>query len=140
MSESKNTYLFLDDWRLPIDCAHYMYRRQVDCRIYHLDWVIVRSYGEFVKWINNNGLPKFISFDFDLCDVDDLKLVPNKSDWFDEVNQKEYNGLNCAEFLIKYCNDKNEKMPEFAIHSMNPDGAELIKDLLLRFLISKTHK
>ena len=46
--------LFLDDWRIPRDCATYMWQRKVDCRIFHEEWDVVRSYGQFVAWI---GLP-----------------------------------------------------------------------------------
>lgn len=54
--------LFLDDIRNPSDCIHYMYTP-----IYtSVDWVIVRNYNEFVKTIEEKGLPEIVSFDHDL--------------------------------------------------------------------------
>ena len=82
--------LFLDDYRMPIDCASYMYRKNVDCRIYHKEWNIVRSYWQFTKWIEQNGLPDFISFDHDLADVVELKEELPIEQWFDLENNKEF--------------------------------------------------
>ena len=64
--------LFLDDWRVPTDCAQYMWQRKVDCRIFHKEWDIVRSHGQFVDWIEKNGIPDVVSFDYDLDDVEEL--------------------------------------------------------------------
>jgi hypothetical protein len=69
--------LFLDDLRIPTDCpkTHYMVYRCVDLIIYHEEWDIVRSHGQFVKWIKENGLPDLISFDNDLGDDRALNYV-----------------------------------------------------------------
>lgn len=40
--------LFLDDVRQPVDCAQYMYIRIGNVTMYHEDWVIVKSYNEFI--------------------------------------------------------------------------------------------
>jgi hypothetical protein len=85
--------LFLDDCREPIDCSKYMYITGVDCRVYHENWSIVRSYDQFIEWINQNGLPNLISFDHDLGDVKD--------------NDYEYTGMDCAKWLVDYCLDNN---------------------------------
>ena len=58
--------LFLDDYRIPVDCTSYMQLRTVHYELYNQDWVIVRSCSEFVSWIEKNGLPGTISFDHDL--------------------------------------------------------------------------
>lgn len=76
--------LFLDDIRVPLDCpkAHYMTYRRIDLRIYHEDWIIVRSHGQFVKWIMENGMPDLISFDHDLGMVQEWRVIedyPNYS-------------------------------------------------------------
>lgn len=75
--------LFLDDIRVPLDCpkAHYMSYRKIDLRIYHEDWVIVRSHGQFVKWIQENGLPNLISFDHDLGMIQEWKIIKDYPDY-----------------------------------------------------------
>ena len=57
---NKPYYLFLDDERYP---------KQVTwVNLPLVDWVIVRNYNEFVKKIEEDGMPVFISFDHDLAD------------------------------------------------------------------------
>ncbi len=129
--------LFLDDYRLPVDCATYMYLRQVDCKIYHKEWVIVRSRGQFVEWIERNGLPEFISFDYDLCDATQLKEELPVEEWFDAENNREYNGLDCATWLVEHCHKNNKPLPGYAIHSANPAGVESLKNLFSTF--AKSH-
>ena len=122
--------LFLDDWRIPRDCATYMYHR-ADCRIFHEEWDIVRSYGQFIKWIEDNGVPDLVAFDYDLADVAELKESLPIEEWFDLDEGRVYTGLDCVKFLLNYCNDRNIKFPEYVIHSANPDGSEEIKNLLV---------
>ena len=122
--------LFLDDWRIPRDCATYMWRR-TDCRIFNEDWDIVRSYGQFVKWVEDNGVPDLVAFDYDLADVEELKEELPIEEWFDLEKNKVYTGLDCASFLLGYCKERGLEFPEYVIHSANPDGAELIKNLLV---------
>jgi hypothetical protein len=125
--------LFLDDWRMPIDCAKYMFYRNVDCKIYHQEWDIVRSYGDFVKWITENGLPNLISFDHDLADVEELKEELSIYDWFDIDKNREYTGVDCARWLTNYCLDNSLKLPSFVIHSANPEGSKNIESVLNSF-------
>jgi len=122
--------LFLDDYRVPIDCARYMYRKGVDCRIYHEEWIIVRSYGQFIKWIVDNGLPEIISFDHDLTDVVELKEDLPIEEWFDLENSREYTGMDCARWLMNYCLETNKPLPKYVIHSSNPDGSKNMEELL----------
>jgi hypothetical protein len=128
--------LFLDDYRDPIDCAKYMYITGVDCRVYHKNWSIVRSYGQFIEWINQNGLPDLISFDHDLGDVTQLKEQLDTKEWLDIENNYEYTGMDCAKWLVDYCLDNDLKCPDFIVHSSNPAGAENIKSLLNSFIKS----
>ena len=125
--------LFLDDYRMPIDCASYMYRKGVDCKIYHKEWHIVRSYIQFINWINKNGLPDFISFDHDLADVFELKEELPIEQWFDFDNNREYTGMDCAKWLVNYCLDNNKSLPRFVVHSANPSGMANIEGLLNNF-------
>lgn len=118
--------LFLDDNRIPIDCATYMYRFGVDCRIYHEEWIIVRSYKQFVEWIKANGLPDMIAFDHDLADVPELKESLDINEWFDLENNREYTGNDCAKFIVQYCQQHSLELPDCTVHSANPDGKKNI--------------
>ena len=120
--------LFLDDERIPIKCAEYMYTRGVDCRIYHEEWVIVKNYKDFVKWITENGLPDVISFDHDLADV---RYNPATAQTI--VVHHEKTGMDCAKWLVEYCLDNKKELPNFMVHSANPAGYDNIKGLLENF-------
>ncbi len=106
--------LFLDDIRNPKDCLLYMNKR-VDCSIYSLDWIIVRSHTDFVNYISLNGLPDLISYDHDLGESDELT------------------GMDCAKWLVDYCLDNDKNLPNFIVHSANPSGADNISGLFESF-------
>jgi len=125
----KMSLLFLDDSRDPFTCATYMYRRDVDCRIYHEQWNVVRSYGQFKALIETNGLPDFISFDYDLDDVPELKESLPLAEWFDVDKNEAYTGADCLAWLMDYCSSEKKPLPQFAIHSSNPDGANVMDNL-----------
>jgi hypothetical protein len=127
------TRLFLDDWRNPKDCAQYMWQRRVDCRIFHEEWDIVRSYGQFVNWIDKNGIPDVVSFDYDLDDVEELKEELPIEEWFNLDENRAYKGTDCLRYLIKKCRDSNIKLPNCIIHSANPDGCDELKQLINAF-------
>lgn len=81
------------------------------------DWVVCRSYDEFVATIERDGFPEFVSFDHDLGDK-----VPS--------------GKDAANWLVERDLDTNS-MPTafgFYVHSANPPGAENIQNLLSRYL------
>jgi hypothetical protein len=116
--------LFLDDIRYPEDCFEHTHQP-----VYIMeDWVIVRSYDEFVKYVQENGLPEIISFDHDLADThyDNQEHVDN--DFYDIVTEK--TGYHCAKWLIDYCIDNKKELPAtILIHSWNHAGSENIKSL-----------
>jgi hypothetical protein len=116
----KSNLLFLDDIRNPTDCLLYMDSKIQDIDIYRKEWQVVRSFDEFVAWIETNGLPDFISFDHDLG-------LPEDS------NTEEQNGMTCAKWLVNYCLDNDLKLPDFVVHSSNPAGAKNIEELLKGF-------
>jgi len=84
------------------------------------EWVIVRSYDEFCKFITENPLPELISFDHDLAD-------------YDETGQ-ERTGKECLQFLIDFVMDNNLKMPNVLVHSSNTPGRIRIKSLYDNFI------
>lgn len=116
--------LFLDDERIP---ANVTWVPEVFSSPF--DWVVVRSFNEFVKQIEENGLPSVISFDHDLAIEhynEGLAGLPPRKDY------KEKTGYDCAKWLVEYCMDNKKKIPEFYVHSMNPVGRENIKCLLMQ--------
>ena len=128
------TYLFLDDFRNPMDCINYMRLRVDDSVMYSREkWIVVRNYEEFVNYITNNGLPYLISFDHDLADEHyDPSMYSGN---YDDVakNFKEKTGMDCAKWLVDYCLDNEKQLPKFVVHSMNPAGTKNISSLLNDF-------
>ncbi len=102
--------LFLDDVRT-IDM---IYDKSMES-----EFDIVRSYDEFVTYINKNGLPPFISFDNDLGLGEDGKVAPD--------------GLATAKWLV-YESGLDLKNLEFKVHSANPVASEQIKGLLNNYI------
>ena len=83
-----------------------------------LSWSIVKTFDEFVDFIDKNGLPNVISFDHDLADFKD---------------GREFTGMDCATWLTNYCMDNEVKLPLFFVHSDNTVGNENIRTLLSNF-------
>lgn len=95
--------IYLDDIRTPKDEG----------------WIIVRSYDEFVSYIEKHGLPDFISFDHDLG----YSMI-----------EDEKTGYDAAKWLVEYYLDNGIKMPiNFNVHSANPIGAENIRKYINNF-------
>lgn len=123
--------LFLDDIRRPDMCIGYMHRRIGALNsIYLEEWVIVKNYDEFTKYIIQNGLPTHISFDHDLAD-EHYKMTSNEQYWIEYHMgyDRECTGYDCAKWLVDYLTP-NSVTPICFIHSMNPVGVEFIKKVL----------
>lgn len=125
--------LFLDDMRQVRDACYYV----PNPRVYwdEGDWDVVRSYDEFVHYIENNDMPKLISFDHDLADFH----YDNKVEEYENLNDEEKlamfgdnekTGLDCAKWLVDYCLDNDEELPHFMVHSANPTGKRNIETFL----------
>jgi hypothetical protein len=115
--------LYLDDVRTPTDTLPG----------YH-PWDVVRNYDEFVAYIEKNGVPDMISFDHDLADE-------HMQDYYQQVGEKGYQdpsydtfkemtGLNCADWLITYCQQNKVDLKKCCVHSHNPVGAVNIQNLI----------
>ena len=90
------TLLWLDDCRNP------KFNVTFDGNI-----VWVKSYDEFDAWIQANGLPDKISFDYSLADFD-------------------HDGIDCVKAIIRYCdNNEGSVFPRYAIHSEHPQVYKL---------------
>ena len=75
----------------------------------------IKTYDEFVEWINDCGIPDGICFDHDLGD-------PFDGD-----------GYDCAKFLCEYCQNNNLQVPPYNIQSANPVGKENIRSYIENF-------
>lgn len=88
---------------------------------------IVRTYEDFVHYIEKNGLPEFISFDNDLG--------------LDENNEVAKDGYAAAKWLV-YKSGLDLRNLKFKVHSANPVAADQIRGLLnnyIRFLNEETN-
>ena len=125
--------LFLDDWRIPIDCTTYMWQRKADCRDYHEDWTVARSFGQFARYIDSMGIPDLVSLDYDLADVEELKESLDIEEWFSLAENRIYTGADCLAHLIARCRKEGRPLPKIYIHSANPDGSDELKEMISRF-------
>jgi len=118
--------LYLDDQRTPTNVLPG-----------YEPWHIVRNYDEFVDWITKNGMPDFISYDHDLADehIDDY-FKQKLSMGFQNPSYHEYKektGLDCAKWLVNYCQNNNVQVTGCSVHSHNPVGATNIHSFLNGF-------
>jgi len=79
----------------------------------------VKSYQEFKEYIYDNGLPTAICFDHDLGEP---------------IGEDEKTGMDCAKWLVWWCQEHNLKLPLYNIQSANPVGKDNIDSLLKNFI------
>ena len=96
--------LYVDDIRNPKDTTR--------------QWTIARSYTEAVNWLEEFGVPKYMSFDHDLGD--------------------DGTGYDLANWMVEKDIDMHGRfIPndfEFNVHSANPVGAENIESKLNNYM------
>lgn len=102
--------LFLDDLRT-VDMVYDKSRES--------EFDIVRTYQDFIEYINKNGLPEFISFDNDLGLDENGKVAPD--------------GYAAAKWLV-YESNLDLRNLKFKVHSANPVASEQIKGLLTNYI------
>lgn len=103
--------LFLDDERYPV--------LKKDNWVIATPWHIARNYDDAIWYVQNLGVPRFISFDHDLG-------APQNP-----------TGYDFAKWLCAYIEDYELDFPdkfEYHIHSQNPVGAENIRAYMENFL------
>jgi hypothetical protein len=100
-------------------------------------WDIVRSYDEFINYIELNGAPDEVSFDHDLSREHTKYYFDNggHDNPPDPLNVefKEKTGYDAAKWLCDYCWTNGIPLPKWNIHSANPVGSDNIKFLLNNF-------
>lgn len=109
-------YLLLDDIRSITDVLIYTKLPTIP----NDEWVIVRSYKEFVDTIIKNGLPTYITYDHDLSDNHYGHGLHNDQIPYEKYTEK--TGMHCAKWLVEYCMKYGVKHPKYTVHSMNPVG------------------
>ncbi|QHT70293.1 hypothetical protein GXP67_28395 [Rhodocytophaga rosea] len=102
--------LFLDDLRT----VDMVYKHLIDT-----DFVIVRTYLDFVSYIQQNGLPDFISFDNDLGE--------------DAAGNLLEDGYAAAKWLV-YESGLDLRNFNFKVHSANPVARVQIESLLNNYI------
>lgn len=117
--------LFLDDFRVPLD-AYKLWLKEMYSN--NEDWNVVKSYDEFVSYIETNGLPEVVSFDHDLG-IEHYTAQPE----IDYSKYTEKTGYDCAKWLVEYCMNNKVPIPEYHCHSQNPVGKHNIMSLLYCF-------
>lgn len=124
--------LFLDDERFPVNRKgegdqSSAYDLTGNKKYFLLDWVIVRNFGDFVKTVEENGLPEIISFDHDLKDEHYYyyRMFTIYTGWID-YTVLEGTGFEAAKWLTNYMMDNDLECPEILIHTQNTVGAKNI--------------
>ena len=112
MKQKELKKLYLDDVRIP----------QTE------GWTIVRNYDDFVKWVEENGLPDVVSFDHDLAEVH-----YDPSTWRQSFVYHEKTGYDAAKWICEYCWGNGLPLPDWNVHSANPVGRDNIISLLQNF-------
>ena len=110
--------LFLDDIRKPEDVTLYKENKS--------EWIIVKDYNEFVKCVEENGLPKMVSFDHDLA-FDHYAAVGKN------LKFKTKTGYDALTWFCEYIEHNNFEMPEIKFHSSNFVGIKNMKTYLGKF-------
>ena len=125
--------LFLDDVRIPFDCSKYMQPTDLKYIYEDEEWDIVRTYNDFVGYIEHFGLPDLISFDNDLADEHyHPSMYDDTNDRYNnhQTQFKEKTGYDCAKWLCNYCFENGLPLPTYLVHSMNPVGRDNIISIL----------
>lgn len=128
--------LWLDDERNPYINEEQRVPLTDDGQEFMIHWVL--NHDEFVKYISKHGLPDAISFDHDLApehytpeyfwaDYD----ASQKYQTWKKASYIEPTGETCAEFLVNYCKQKKQPLPQVFVHSANPVGVDWIKSKLV---------
>lgn len=135
----RSFHLFLDDERQPRQVTWVPMPENVH-------WVVVKSYDEFVRTVSHEArkgiLPGFIAFDHDLALEHYSAYMLTRSgvsheEAFRNVTAK--TGLDCAKWFVEtYLLPNNLPLPEYVVHSMNPDGAANIRAYLESY--RRTHE
>lgn len=136
VEEKPKKYLYLDNERHP----NRTFLWDENCFLHEMvkippsNWIIVRSYEQFVEMVEKIGIPDVISFDNDLYNFDDpsvtqedVKASLAMINWRNFVIKT---GAHCAEWLIQRCKESNHSIPEYYVHSANNRARRIIREIM----------
>jgi hypothetical protein len=131
--------IFIDDMRNPNDAYLHLdtgipkVSLVEHSGIHQDEWVIMRTYDEFVNCIIHLGLPDVVSFDHDLHEehIKHYFTVTQDIGVIEYGNLKEKTGKHCAEYLVQEWKKQNKpKHIKTFVHSANRWGQINIKEVL----------
>jgi hypothetical protein len=121
-------HLFLNDSHQPEDIKW--------IELPQVEWVIVRTYEEFVETIEKRGMPCIISFDHDIYPEHyaEYTAAHDERSLSKGIIRypifKEKTGYDAALWLANYCVDREMPIPLYYIHTLNPIGRMNIFSIL----------
>jgi hypothetical protein len=130
--KNNNYNLFLDDLREPWHA--YIIPDNLEgiipaisleevSKIKNEDWIIVRNYSQFRNFIDNNGVPRNVSYDIDLANEHyrgDFSRNPS--------------GMDCFKYLVDYCETLGSKPPEnMWVHSYNVELRPILRQKIKKW-------
>lgn len=127
-----NYAIFLDDVRRPKEAFLYGESKML-CEYSGIPngcWEIVRNYDDFVKILDEKGLPRAISFDCDLCEAHTIYYIneTTRSDIYEWENFEIKCGIHCANYFKSLL--KGDEDIKIYIHTANHVGRRIIKEIL----------
>ena len=122
--EIQKLKLYLDDVRTPTND----------------EWVVLRTYEEFVNTIKIKGLENIevISLDHDLGDSAMIEYYTNvKNNYTLEYNNiQEKTGYDAAKFLVAESMNTKIPLPQIYVHSANPIGSSNMMGYINNYLMN----
>lgn len=90
-------------------------------------WTVVRNFEDFQRHFDEHGMPDVVSFDHDLGHGQAYTKPRGKRVWIPRAEFEEIaTGYDACKWMLE-----NYGMPkDVRVHSMNPVGAERIRNLL----------
>lgn len=117
--------IYLDDKRTPVE----------------KDWIVVRSYDEFVQKVEEIGLDRIelMSLDHDLgkTAIEEYFNNVSKNYVLDYNNIEEKTGYDCAKWLVNKSMDSGIDLPLIYVHSANPIGSANIMGYINNYLMNR---
>lgn len=110
-------FLFLDDWREPTEATETKSGKNIwdlVTKEHHItELIIVKNCYDFCKWVEDNGVPDIVSFDYQL------------NEW-----SRARNGALCARELVRKCEDLGVPFPKYYIHTSDKQYAAEIERII----------
>lgn len=122
--------LWLDDYRNPFKQPDWLVFSPIP-QPFRTVWV--KSYKEFVDYIQVFGIPDAICFDHDLAAEHYTANTHEALADYYKNKDREMTGYDAAKWLCEYCESHNEKIPLYSSQSANPVGRENIKSYIENF-------